>query len=105
MDFPPEAQKVLPGAIGAISALALLRDQWKLGLVMVLPGVALSYYASEAVAKSLGLPEGLSGFLLGLCGMSVVARLFDTWNKLDLGTLVKAALRKWLGLKDEEKQL
>jgi hypothetical protein len=59
---------------------------------MILPGAAGAFFAAGYVASHTGLPEGLSGFLVGLVGMIFVAKCVATWEDLDLGLI----LRKWL---------
>jgi hypothetical protein len=40
-------------------------------------GVLVSYFASDAVSSYTHVPPGLAGFLLGLFGMAIVAKVWD----------------------------
>lgn len=73
-------------------------------LGIFLGGCLLSFFGTPWLADYLGVGskgEGLIGFLLGLFGMALVAKLHDTIeqiNPLDFLKTIKDALRKWLGL-------
>lgn len=99
MDIDPGLIKqATPGVLGSGAAMLFLKGPWAQRLAMVVPGAALSYYAASLVAKATNMPEGLAGFLVGLFGMAAVAKLFETWEKLELGDMVRRFLEKWLGL-------
>ena len=102
MDFPPEAGKAIPGVLGSISAVLMLRENWRRGLAMLVPSGALSWYGGAFLAGKAGMPEGLAGFLLGLCGMAVVVKALDTWEKLDFASTLRDALRKLLRLPEKD---
>jgi hypothetical protein len=93
MDLPPDLVKHAAGPAGALSALLFMSGvPWPRRIGMVAAGSLLAYYGTGTVASFAGLPEGLAGYLLGLFGMAAVAKVFATWDALDLGSL----LRKWL---------
>lgn len=93
MDLPPDLVKHAAGPAGALSALLFMSGvPWPRRIGMVAAGSLLAYYGTSTVAAFAGLPEGLAGYLLGLFGMAAVAKVFGTWDALDLG----AILRKWL---------
>lgn len=64
----------LAGVFGALVSMSFLKGPWVARLTMALCGALLSYYTAPYVATRLGLPEGLSGFMLGLFGMAIVSR-------------------------------
>lgn len=88
----PNIARHAAGPLGAVSALFFMKGPWPQRLAMLVPGMALSYYGSYTVAHLAGMSEGLAGFLLGLFGMAAVAKVFETWEQLQLGEL----LGKWL---------
>ena len=51
---------------GAIPALKII--------FTALAGALVSYYATPSLSARIGMPEGLTGFLLGLFGMAVMSR-------------------------------
>ena len=67
-------------------------------LVMVLSGSAIANFGADAVSKWSGLDAGFAGFLLGLFGMSMVAKIFDTWRVFEIGPIAAEFVRSKLGL-------
>lgn len=67
----------LAGVAGAIVSMNFLQGTWPARLVMALGGAVFSYFAAPYVSMRTGLPEGLSGFLLGLFGMAVMSRIWE----------------------------
>lgn len=53
-------------------------------LSMCAAGIAISYFASDYVARVSGVPPGLTGFLLGLFGMMIVGRAWETIETLPI---------------------
>lgn len=102
MDIPSEAHKAVPGVLGAISAVLMMRENWRRGVAMVLPSAALSWYGGAFLSEQVGMPEGLAGFLLGLAGMAFIVKVIETWDRFDLGSILGSALRKVLGLPEKE---
>ena len=68
---------------------------------MALGGAALSYFASDNLASWLNVPEalGLVGFLIGLFGMAIVAKVYEVVQMLDATKIASDAWetikRKW----------
>lgn len=80
-DIPPELQKALPGAIGAF--VAFLRPGTIMQrIVAFVGGSAASFYGAGHVSSMLGTDQGFAGFLLGLFGMAVAAKVFDRMDDL-----------------------
>ena len=101
-DVPPEAVKLAPGAAGALAAMLWLKDTWPRRLCMFLAGAAMSRIGSSDVAHLVGLSEGFAGFLLGLFGMAVASKTFETWQALDIGGILRDWIRKIAGLPAKE---
>lgn len=93
-----ELTKHVPGTLGALSAVLLMRENWKRGLLMVAPAIAMAFYGAPWLSAKTDMPEGLAGYLLGLFGMAAAAKVLDTWEKFDLGGLLSRWLAKILGL-------
>lgn len=94
-DIPPEILKIVPGAFGAIFAL-----RWVVGtplqrLTSFIGGCAASYYGTEHLAARLGTSDGFTGFLIGLFGMAVAAKLFETLHEVKPADIIAWARKKW----------
>jgi membrane protein YqaA with SNARE-associated domain len=100
MDLPPDFAKHAAGPAGSLTAALLFMAgvPWPRRIGMVVAGSALAYYGTTAVATFASLPDGLAGYLLGLFGMAAVAKVFATWDALDLGTLLRKAVAKMFGV-------
>lgn len=99
MDIDPHTVKqAAPGLAGAIGAIFFLKGSWALKIGLVVPGGFLAYYGHEDLATFTGMNQGLAGFSIGLLGMIFIAKVIDTWNSLDLGTILMQWLRKLLRL-------
>lgn len=101
-DLPPDLEKVvpemlkaLPGAVGAVVALAWINGTRMQRSVSLIGGVAASYYGAARVASMLNVEQGLAGFLVGLFGMAIAAKLFEAIAALNLARAVDRVLRKW----------
>jgi len=94
-DVTEEIVRAVPGAIGALVALRWLGGTpWQVA-ASLLGGAAGSYYGTPQIVSFMGTTPGLTGFLLGLFGMAVVARVFDAIQVMEIGRVVNALLRKW----------
>jgi hypothetical protein len=67
---------------------------------MFVGGCALSYLGSATVAGWLSLSGsvGLTGFLLGMLGMAIVAKLFDLIDQID-PVAIWTIVRDWIARK------
>lgn len=102
--IPPELRSAGPGIAGSILAVLFLRrPPWML-LGMFIGGCVLSYIATPWLAAYLeagAKGEGLVGFLLGMFGMTSVAKLYDFLEVVDVRQVWDAVidfLRKRLGV-------
>lgn len=103
IDIPPEARDALPGVAGAVISALFLKGPWRLIGGMVCGGAALAFYVAPVLAAWFAAPKaaGALGFLLGLFGMAVVAKIHEaiqTFAAGDLGAAVLAWFRKLLGV-------
>lgn len=94
----------LAGLAGAVVSMRFLQGTWKERVFRAAGGMAFSFYASPFLAKISGLPEGLSGFLLGLFGMALVSKAWEVIQTLPLGVLVIDGLRKLFRIEKKEGQ-
>jgi hypothetical protein len=102
-DLPPDISKHLAGPAGSLIALLWLHGRWPKKVAMFAAGWVLSFYGSPIAAQWLGFSEGFAGFLLGLFGMAIVDKIFETWKTLEIGTLLSDWIRKVLNLEHQEK--
>jgi hypothetical protein len=90
--------KLLPAAAGtAISMRFVKGTKWE-RLSMAIGGLALSYYGTTPAANFVGMgsAEGLVGFVIGMFGMSLAAKVYETIGAIDAKQLA-ADLTGWLG--------
>lgn len=91
----PEALRGLPGALGAIVALRWITGTPMQRMASFIGGVAASRYGADHAAAWMGTSAGLTGFLIGLFGMAVAAKVFEAIAAFDLGGTLSRLLRKW----------
>ena len=75
-DFDVVAAK-LAGVAGALVSMRFLQGTWPQRISTAVCGALISFYAAPYVSVRVGIPEGLSGFLLGLFGMAIASRLWE----------------------------
>lgn len=98
-DLPPELGKHLAGPAGSAVALFFLKGTWRTYTGALLGGIAMAHYFGPVLHDVFPrLPEATAGFLVGLFGVVVVKKLFDTWEQFDAGTLLKQWVTRKLGL-------
>lgn len=93
---------LIAGIFGAFVSLRFVTGSLLERFVMALGGAVMSYYATPPAARWLGMEqaEGLVGFLIGLFGMAIVAKVHETIQVLPAAQIaVQAveALRRRLG--------
>jgi hypothetical protein len=98
----PIVVKLVSGVTGAVVSMKFLPGlSWPEKIIMVLGGSALSYYAATPAAEWLGAAraEGLVGFLIGIFGMAIVAKVYEVIQIMDAKTIAadvwEWASRKW----------
>src|SRR5690606_5682192 len=82
----------LAGVAGAAVSMRYLQGSWPARLSMAASGALISYYAAPHLALRLGIPEGLTGFLLGLFGMAIVSRGWEAVQAFPIGPLWQAVV-------------
>lgn len=83
----------LAGVAGALVSMRFLNGTVLERILMATGGAFFSFYAAPWASERLSLPEGLTGFLLGLFGMSVLARL---WEWVQTTNAIRDFLDAWL---------
>lgn len=97
-EIPEWLTRVFPGALGSLVSMLFVRDTWLRRAGMFAAGCALAYFGTPWVAKASDLDRGFTGFLLGLFGMAVVGKIFETLRDLEPATFIRDWLRKRAGL-------
>lgn len=89
--------KLIAGVAGAIVSLRFVQGSALERVSMCVGGAALSYYATTPVAAWVGVPdaEGLVGFLIGLFGMAIMAKVYEGIQASSAGEIIEAIKRKW----------
>ena len=96
MDFPPEARDAVPGVMGALVAIPFTQGPLFMRLSMFVGGVGLSKWGTQPLVEWLGVTSsaGLVGFILGLFGMSVAAKVYEAIGSFAAGD-IGAAMVQW----------
>lgn len=87
----------LAGVAGALVSMRYLQGSWPARLSMAASGALISYYAAPHLAMRLGIPEGLTGFLLGLFGMAIVSRAWEAVQSLPITAMWQAVVDRIRG--------
>ncbi len=94
-DMNPDAWAVkLAGLVGAVVSMQFLQGSWPARVNLALSGAAISYFAAPYLSAKIGLPEGLTGFLLGLFGMAVASRVWEWIQTTPVAELWQLLLAK-----------
>lgn len=84
----------LAGVAGALISMRFLQGTFWSRVTMALAGSVLSYYAAAYVSQKTGLPEGLSGFLMGFFGMAIVSKAWEWLQTAPLGQIATGWLTR-----------
>ena len=93
--------KLLAGICGSVVSLRFVQGTITERIFMGIGGAALSYYASTPAAAWVGVKdaEGLVGFLIGLFGMAIMAKVYEVILLADAQKIAtdtwEAIKRKW----------
>jgi len=80
---------------GALISLNFVKGTWVERLSMFASGALLSYYASPFAAIWTGLPEGITGFGLGLFGMTIASKGYEVIQGLPIKEFWAGILRRF----------
>ena len=97
IDFPPEAKDAAPGILGALVAIPFTQGPMLMRASMFLGGASLSLYGSAPLADALNMrgSVGLAGFVVGLFGMSIAAKVYEVIATFAAADVSKAAV-EWI---------
>lgn len=96
-DIEPEVMKSIPGVLGALFALPWMTGSVWQRLAALGGGVASSRYAGDWLANTMSIDIALAGFLVGLFGMSIAAKVFEGIGSVAPRELIERLLKR-LGL-------
>lgn len=94
---------LLAGIMGAIVGLVVHTEirTFRQRACFLLGGVVTAFYLSEPVGHYLALTDERSiatiGFLIGVFGMSLLQRVKETLNSLDIGAIAAARWKDLIG--------
>jgi hypothetical protein len=98
----PTILKLGASMLGSLISLRFIKGTKIEVLLMFIGGTALSFYATDPVANWVGGGGsifGLVGFLLGLIGMTIVAKIYEVIQLLDSKQIAKDVwewvVKKW----------
>jgi len=90
--------KMAASFAGALVSLRFLKNCSAVEkFLMVLGGSVLSYHSTPVAAAWTGLSdvEGLVGFMVGLFGMAIVAKVYEVIQALDPAEIARRALDRF----------
>lgn len=98
----PSFLKLIAGAAGALVSLRFVQGTWVEKGVMAIGGSALSYFGTSPAATYLNMAnaEGLCGFIIGLFGMSIVAKLYELIQFFDAKSAASRLIDKIFGSRE-----
>ena len=91
--------KLVPGLVGSFISLGFIKRSWPERMVMAVGGAALSYWGTDWATAFLGMQkaEGLVGFLIGLFGLAMVAKVYEVIAAIDAAALLTDLKKRFLG--------
>jgi len=97
IDIPPEVRDAAPGTAGAALSYFFTTGDPGRRVVMAIGGAVMSYYAAKPAAAWLGSVDlvGLAGFVFGLFGMAVAAKVYEGMAAVSAGE-IGAAFTQWV---------
>lgn len=101
LNFDESTATGLAGLLGAAVSMRFIQGTWIERVTLAAGGAALSYYASPWLASKTGMPEGLTGFLVGLFGMALASKAWEVIQASPVAEFWRLALKrasKWLGV-------
>lgn len=85
------------GVLGALVGMRYLNGTWPEKISMAISGAIAAYYASPYASQLTGAPEGLVGFLMGMFGMAIVSKAWETIQAFPIGMLWQAVIDRVRG--------
>ncbi|CAB3742890.1 MULTISPECIES: hypothetical protein [Achromobacter] len=95
-DFDALAAK-FAGVLGAAVSMRYLHGSWTARISMAISGSLGAYYAAPYLSAVLGIPEGLTGFLVGMFGMAVVSRAWEAVQAFPIPDMWQAVIDRVRG--------
>lgn len=98
MDVPPEFQKAAPGLAGSFTALLIMvvrGEKFKHALLLCIAGAFFANFMAPLAAEVMHSTQGVAGYVTGVFGMAIVAKVFDMIFTFDHK---KAAREAWLAI-------
>ena len=83
MDLPPEVKDAVPGVAGSITALLFFRDGWRRAAGTLVAGAAIAKFVGPFIAVTIGSSSEVAGYITGLFGIAIVAKIFDMITNFD----------------------
>ena len=87
----------LAGVAGAVVSMRFLHGTLLERLSMATSGALLSYYLAPHISMRLGIPEGLTGFLVGFFGMAVASRAWEAVQAFPINAIWQAVIDRIRG--------
>lgn len=98
MDLPPEVREAAPGVAGSFTALLLMLvrgDRFKHAVLLAIAGAVFAKFMAPVAAEIMHSTQGVAGYVTGVFGMAIVAKVMDMILSFDSK---KAAREAWLAV-------
>jgi 1,4-dihydroxy-2-naphthoate octaprenyltransferase len=79
----------LAGVVGALCSLRYIKGAWHERLTMVVFATFAAYHGAAPLAERFGLPEGISGLLIGFLAAAVAEKLLEFIQSNDFWSRIK----------------
>lgn len=93
-DLPPDWGKHVAGPVGSMIGLYWLKGGGWAKAVGFVTGCTSSVFGAPSLAAFSGMDHGLSGFLLGMFGFSIISKGFETIQRLKPWVAVASWIEK-----------
>lgn len=87
----------LAGVAGALVSMRFLQGTRTERISMAASGSVAAYYASPYLAELTGIPEGFMGFLVGVFGMAIAARIWEAVQAFPIAATWQAVIDRVRG--------
>lgn len=92
-------KSLIPGTIGAVSAVVYTRGDWVKRTVNVFMSAAAAYYSYEFLALKTGLPGGLMAFFVGVFAAPAIDKAIEEIGEFEAAQIGMDWLRKFLRIR------
>ena len=86
--------KHVPGVLGSLTAVFLLKDTWPRRALLFFAGWSSAHFVAPTLARFLAIDAEVAGFLVGLFSMAIVAKGFEVVEAIQPKDLIDRILKR-----------